>query len=279
MNCLNNMLQVDIHTHTLCGHGASTVNEMFEKGKLLGLKVHGFSEHSPRPLGYDYKNEYREHLQKMLASYFSDVCALKENQADVKVLLGMEVDWLEKEEAFMQKVVQSYNFDYLIGGLHFIGTWGFDADKADWDKLSYTEKTSFFISYYKTMQKMIQSNLFHVIAHPDLIKIFCIDDFNTWLSQEESKELIKSTLSLAKKHNMAMEVSTAGLRKPCKEIYPGKIIMQIAKDLDLAISIGSDGHCVNTLCAYYDDLEKYLQSFGFKSFVYFEKGKIIPVAL
>ncbi len=273
------MLEVDIHTHTLCGHGASTVNEMFEKGKLLGLKVHGFSEHSPRPLGYDYKNEYREHLQKMLPSYLSDVEALKQNQSDVKVLLGMEVDWLEKEEAFMQKVVNSYDFDYLIAGLHFIGTWGFDADKADWDKLSYEEKTTFFTEYYKTMQKMIQSNLFNVIAHPDLIKIFCIEDFKKWIENKESQDLIKNTLSLAKKHNMAMEVSTAGLRKPCKEIYPCEIIMHMAKDLDLPISIGSDGHCVNTLCAYYEDLEKYLKKFDFKSFVYFEKGEMVTKAL
>ncbi len=273
------MLAVDIHTHTLCGHGASTVKEMYEKGLSLGLKVHGFSEHSPRPLGYDYKNEYREHLQKMLPSYLEDVKNLQENQDKVKVLLGMEVDWLEDEMPFMQKVVESFDFDYLIAGIHFLGKWGFDADKADWEKLDHSKKCTFFVEYYQTMQKMIKSNLFNVIAHPDLIKIFCIEDFKLWLEKKESKDLIFQTLQLAKENHMAMEVSTAGLRKACKEIYPCQEIMQMAKEINIAISIGSDGHCVNSLCAYYDELEKYLKSFAFNSFVYFEKGTMTEVAL
>lgn len=273
------MLTTDIHTHTSYAHGSSTVKEMFEKGKQLGLKVHGFSEHSPRPRGYDYPNEYREKLQKMLPTYVSEIKELQENQQDVKVLFGMEIDWIEKEFDFVKKTREMYDFDYCIGGLHFLGTWGFDSDPKDWEVLSYAQKSIFFEAYYLTMQKMIESELFNTIAHPDLIKIFAIDDFKKWRSDEKNLELIRTTLKKAKEHNVAMEVSTAGLRKPCKEIYPCEEIMRIAKELNLAITLGSDGHCVNSICAYFDELEKYIKHFGFTSYVYFEKGKTITVPL
>ncbi len=271
------MLTTDIHTHTSYAHGQSTVREMFEKGKALGLKVHGFSEHSPRPCGYDYPSEYREHLKANLPKYIAEVKELQTSQNDVKVLFGMEVDWLESQREFVEEVTKSQDFDYLIGGIHFLGTWGFDASAKDWENLSYSQKCIFFESYYKTMQKMIESKLFNTIAHPDLIKIFAIDDFKAWRAEEKNLQLIRQTLELAKEYGIAMEVSTAGLRKPCKEMYPCEEIMHIASELKLPITLASDGHCVNTLCAYFDQLEFYIKKFGFTSYVFYEKNKQIKV--
>jgi histidinol-phosphatase (PHP family) len=37
-------------------------------------------------------------------------------------------------------------------------------------------------------------------------------------------------------------VSTAGLHKPCKEIYPGEQFLRIARRLNVPISLGSDAH-------------------------------------
>ncbi len=273
------MLTTDIHTHTLHAHGANTVQEMFNQGKSFGLKVLGFSEHSPRPLGYDYSNEYREQLQKMLPTYVKEVKELQQSQDDIKILFGMEVDWLENEFDFVKKTVEMYDFDYLIGGIHFLGTWGFDADAKTWESLLYPQKAQFFEAYYLTMQKMIESRFFQTIAHPDLIKIFAKDDFKTWLKEKNSIALVRQTMQKAKEYNIAVEVSTAGLRKACKEIYPCEELMEIITEYAIPITLASDGHCVNTLCAYYDELEEYLKKFNIQSYVYFEKGHMVKVEI
>ncbi len=273
------MLTTDIHTHTSYAHGGSTVKEMFEKGREIGLKVHGFSEHSPRPMGYDYPNEYREKLKEMLPVYVAEIKKLKENQSDVKVLFGMEIDWIENELEFVKQTASMYDFDYTIGGIHFLGTWGFDADPKDWENLSYSQKSIFFEAYYKTMQKMIEANLFNTIAHPDLIKIFAIEDFKKWRSEKKNLNLIRETLVIAKKYNIGMEVSTAGLRKPCKEIYPCEEIMNIAVELELPITLASDGHCVNTIASLHKELEEYLKKFSIFSYVYYEKGQPVKVEI
>ena len=41
---------------------------------------------------------------------------------------------------------------------------------------------------------------------------------------------------------VAIEVSTAGLRKPCREIYPSRAFLQIARRRNIPITLGSDAH-------------------------------------
>jgi histidinol-phosphatase (PHP family) len=72
---------------------------------------------------------------------------------------------------------------------------------------------------------------------------------------------------------MALEVSSAGLRKPCAEIYPGPSIMRMAAEMKLPITIASDAHCTRTPAYAFDQLEAYVRSFGYEGSFWFQKGK------
>ncbi len=264
------MLSIDLHTHTSYGHGSDSVLEMYLAGQNKGLTIHGFSEHSPRPLGYNYTNEYREHLEKNFANYVFEVQELTKNK-NSEILFALELDWLENELVFMQDCAFAHDYDYLIGGLHFLGKWGFDDQESHW-KIAESEKFEFYTAYYNTMIKMANSKLFHILAHPDLIKIFSINSFHAWLPQNLA--LVEDALLAAKEANMAMEVSSAGLRKPCAEIYPCSQIMEIAKKIQIPISFASDGHCVNTIAYGFDKLANYAKSYGYDQCAYFVKKEM-----
>ena len=266
------MITIDLHTHTLHGHGSSSVFDMFMAGQALGLKIHGFSEHSPRPLGYNYTNEYRAHLEKSFPAYIKEVQEIARTNSSCQVLLGMELDWLENEMPFMQQCAQSYPFDYLIAGIHFIEKWGFDDVREDWAKLSESEKAHFYTAYYKTMIRMANSKKFQILAHPDLIKIFSVDSFHAWLPK--NLNLVEEALIATKEAQMAMEISTAGMRKPCAEMYPCRSIMEIAKKINIPISFASDGHCVNTIAFKFDNLAQYAKEYGYCESVYFVKKEM-----
>lgn len=269
------MIVADIHTHTLYSHGKGTVKEMFLSAQEKGLKIYGFSEHSARPLGYDYPVEYRERLEPSFPLYIKEVQDLAINQKDITILLGVEIDWLEEELSFIKEIAGKYPYDYRIGGIHFIGKWGFDAIAEDWSILSYKEKELHYASYYETMIKMAETGLFHVVAHPDLISMFSFDDFQKWLTL--NPKVVEKALLAIKNAGMAMEVSSAGLRKPSSEIYPCSKIMKMAANLELSISFASDAHCVNTVAKDFDMLELYAKSFGFRKSIYFQKGKAIEL--
>jgi histidinol-phosphatase (PHP family) len=275
------MILADLHSHTLCSHGTGSVREMFEAGQRCGLLYHGFSEHSSRPEGYDYPREYRDRLDAAFPGYVRDVRGLIAEQAEartgVTVLLGMEQDWIEDEPEAMLRLARAYEFDYRIGGIHFLGRWGFDADADDWAALDQEARAGMYARYYRTMRRMAESGLFHIIAHPDLIKIFTIDDFRAWLHRAGSLDLVRGALTAARNAGMAMEISSAGLRKPCREIYPGPEILCLAAELGMPVAFGSDAHSVDTVADHFPDLARYARSAGYTESLVFRGGAAFAV--
>ena len=271
------MILVDLHNHTCASHGKATVAEMFASAKARGLAFYGFSEHSPRPEAYSYPVEYREHLLKSFNSYIGEVMQLRATSVTPRVLLGMELDWFPSERAFMEKAVAACPFDYIIGGIHFLGSWGFDFTQDDW-KISEQQCFVRYENYFRTLADMARSGLVDIAAHPDIIKVYTVETFRKWLEQAGSLPLIAQALTAMKEAGVAMEISSAGLRKPCKEIYPGPKIMELAARIGVQITFGSDAHCANTPAFGFDELEAYARSYGFASSLVFENRKSREIA-
>ena len=162
------MITADLHSHTRYSHGASTPQEMYAAACTAGLKLLGFTEHSPRPLGFDYTNEYREQLSRFMPTYAREVCELRDSAAPdaCQVLFGMEMDWLEGQADFARQACTAYDFDYLLGSVHFIGHWGFDDQASDWDILSQEECERNYVRYFQSWREMIASGMFQIAAPP-----------------------------------------------------------------------------------------------------------------
>ena len=82
------MIRADLHTHTNHSHARDSVRQMFEAGREKGLLVQGFSEHSPRPGGYDYPSEYRDHLAATFDAYLAEVEVASLEEALERLLRG-----------------------------------------------------------------------------------------------------------------------------------------------------------------------------------------------
>ena len=277
------MITADVHIHTHYAHGKAGVLDMYRAARNKGLEIIGFSEHSPRPLGFDYPDDYREHLSAGHETYIAEVRALQAAENDSAppfVLLGLEMDWLEGEDAFVARTLTEHAYDYVIGGLHFLDTWGFDSSADDWKHLSAEACYAHFAAYYKDMAKLAASGLFQMVSHPDLIKLFQVDSFHAWIERAEARELVRETLAALKKHGLALEISSAGLRKGLGEPYPGPVIMEIASELELPIFFGSDSHAADQVGYAFDQLEAYARQFGYTSSVYHVRGmrRIVPFA-
>lgn len=266
------MISIDLHSHTKYSHGKDTPAAMYAAARAKGIALFGFSEHSPRPLGYDYTHEYREHLTRSFPTYVREVLELQQCDPD-GVLLGMEMDWMDAEENFVRKAVRAYDFDYLLGSVHFLKTWGYDDDPGDWKDLPTETYFRRYEEYFLTLANMARSGLFNIASHPDLIKIFSVDAFRRWLSEGSHTDMIRDALAAIRDAGMAMEISSAGLRKACREIYPGPVIMRLAADLGVPITFGSDAHNAGDVAYGFDRLEAYARSFGYTTSVWFRKGE------
>lgn len=307
------MITIDLHLHTNASHAKNSVAEMADSARQHGLQVFGFSEHSPRPVGYSYPQDYREKLTVAFPEYVREVLELRaashqpqvspskqqtvlpneqtERVPKPQVLLGMELDWLPNERAFMEKAVRAYPFDYVIGGIHFLDQWGFDFTAQDWENFDHDHLAALYSRYFDELRNMAQARLaiaesqkedlladhqdrlVDIAAHPDIIKLFTIADFHRWLDSPTNLAKIEKALIAIRDAGMAMEISSAGLRKPCEEIYPNPAIMCLAANLSVPISFGSDAHSVKDVAYAFDHLESYARSFGYTESCYFVNRK------
>ena len=275
------MILADLHTHTKYSHGGNTPAEMYAAAQAKGLEYMGFTEHSPRPVGFDYTHEYREQLTRHLPDYVREVCALKAANPNgpCRVWFGMEMDWLEGQEDYTRASCAAFDFDYLLGSVHFIGHWGFDDGAEPWKAFSQEECDKQYHAYFEAWERMILSGLFNIAAHPDLIKIFSVEQFHIWLAKPESMALVQRGLAALQRMGMSMEISSAGLRKACREIYPAPPIMLMAAQMGLPVSFASDAHGTDDVGYGFARLASYARAFGFAEYTIFNRGQRIVLPL
>ena len=103
------------------------------------------------------------------------------------------------------------------------------------------------------------------------MKIFSADDFRRWLDLPGSMELIREALTAVRDAGMAMEISIAGARKPCREIYPGPRILRLARELGLPITFASDSHATEHVAWNFEELARYAAAEGWTESVYFTR--------
>lgn len=264
------MIAADIHTHTDYFHGKNTVRQMYKAAEEKNLQYYGFSEHTPLPEGFSCLLYREGDMNAAFRQYIQDVLELKKeietyNQtaADKKpqVLLGMELDFTPHDPAYMEKLIQAYPFDYVIGTVHFveeqnIGLW--DVTQADTQ-----DKYNFFEAYYEFIAQMAKWGKADIIAHPDFVKIHCIDDFHNWLKTPKATECLHETFKIIQKSGMVMEVSSGGLNKACKEVHPSPKVMETASAYRIPISFASDTHNINTVAFAFDELADFAKKYGY----------------
>ena len=258
-------MRVDLHNHTtLCNHATGSMEEYIQKAIELGIDEFGFSEHAPM----DFDEKYRLNISQK-DFYENEVKRLKDKyKSEIKILLAYEVDFMQNVK--MLDEILNAKVDYLIGSVHFLDGWGFDNpefigkyENSDIDKI--------WQDYFDTIEAMAKSKLFDVVGHIDLIKIF------KFLPKKDIKLIAINALKEIKKADMAIEVNAAGLRKPIKEIYPSKEILELIYDLDIPITLSSDAHSIEQIGYRYDEVVSYVKSIGFSKIATFENRTRIMV--
>ncbi len=250
--------RIDLHNHTTrCNHAEGTVDEYVQRAIELGIDIYGFSEHAPMDFDAHYRLQFCD-----MDAYVNDIFTSKERyKNEIDILLGYEVDYLP---GHMDERVLKADVDYLIGSVHFIDKWSFDNPEfiAGWKEKNIDE---IWQAYFEATQAMASSGKFDIVGHFDLIKVF------KYMPKTDTRILAKNALKAIKKSNMVLELNTAGLRKPVKEIYPSKHLLQEAFSLDIPITFSSDAHAVEQVGYAYDKVRSLAKEVGYTKAVTFQE--------
>ncbi|HYV15834.1 MAG TPA: histidinol-phosphatase [Conexibacter sp.] len=153
--------------------------------------------------------------------------------------VGVEADFVAGREDRMGSLLEARDWDYVIGSVHFVGEQA--VDHPDWDiwETRSADPEKVWRRYFETLGEAARSGLFDVMAHPDLVKV--------WGSERpqpdgDLRRFYELALDGIAEGGVAIEVSTAGLRKPVGERYPAPPFLAMCIDAGAPIALSSDAH-------------------------------------
>jgi histidinol-phosphatase (PHP family) len=121
--------------------------------------------------------------------------------------------------------------------------------------------------YFEWLGEAATSGMFDVLAHPDLVKHWGRE--RPW-PERDPRFYYEVAMEGIADSGIAIEVSTAGLRKPVGEIYPARGFLEMVVDAGNPIALSSDAHVPEQLGYGYDRALELLDSLGVTELAVFE---------
>lgn len=247
-------MRVDLHNHTpLCKHAVGEPREYIQEAIKQGIEIYGFSDHAPNNFDSSFCMSFEQ-----MQEYQELVLNLREEfKEKIDIRLGYEADWLPN---YLDKRVLDAKVDYLIGSVHFIDKWGFDNPEFI-GEFKNRDLDQIWQEYFDAIEQMAQSGYYNIVGHLDLMKVF------NFRPKKDIRVIAKSALKAIKNSGMAVEINAAGLRKPVKELYPSKELLQECYALDIPITFGSDAHKVADIGFAYKEATELAREVGYSQSV------------
>ena len=268
---------VDYHLHLRdpderINHTADAAERFVERARERGVDEIGFTEHVYyfRQTAEIWDVPYQTaRCVYDLDTYVDAVIEAKRRGLPVK--LGLEVDYVGERQGRLAELLEPYSWDFLLGSVHWIDGLAVDQEPGIWDR----GVEDVWRAYFDALAELAGSGAVDVLAHPDLAKIFGQRPANGALHalHEEAAESIASA-------GVSIEVSTAGLRKPVRELYPDRGLLQACSDRGVPITLASDGHVPTLVGEDFDQALELVRSAGYETVTVFDgrEGRQEPLA-
>lgn len=186
---------------------------------------------------------------------------------------GIEMDYIEGKEPVIERIVEGYPWDFVLGSVHWIGDWGFDLESMadEWDRRSVDQA---YRDYFRLLGQAVQTGCFDSMSHPDLIKVRghmpegdVTDLYETFAEQVSGQE------------GLCVEISSAGIRKPVGRIYPERPLLEACARRGISITTASDAHFVEDIGRDFDQVKSLASACGYGEAMSFDRRRATPVPI
>jgi histidinol-phosphatase (PHP family) len=192
-------------------------------------------------------------------------CAFVREETDLR--LGIEADFVAGREDRIASFLEAREWDYVVGSVHFLREDAVDM-AGDWDLWGRGEPAErVWRRYFETVAEAARSGLYDVMAHPDLVKVW---GGERPTPEGDPRRWYEPAVEGFLDGGVAVEVSTAGLRKPVGEIYPSRAFLEMVADAGLPVALSSDAHVPDDLGHGYEEAVALLEEVGIRELCVFE---------
>lgn len=281
----------DYHMHLIhdghdekCPYTLERIEEYLRAAESRGIGEIGITDHCYRfrefrPVmehlitgegTYEAVTEWMtKHFYEPLDEYVEVLVRAKQRGWPVKVAL--EVDFIPGMEGAIREILGIYPWDYLLGSVHFIGKWGIDiSPDSGWPE---RDVDKVYEEYFGLLVQAAGTGLYDVLAHPDLVKKFGHRPTRSPLP------LYEKLVDAVAKADIAIELSTAGLRRGESELYPAPELLELCAAKGIPITLGSDAHYPEHIGADFSRALDECERVGYAHFTRFEERNRTPEPL
>jgi histidinol-phosphatase (PHP family) len=259
------LLFSDYHTHPQ-GHRVQRYTQELlqpwaDSSRRVGLKDIAFTDHDRYHSGID----------------LDQVNRLRELNPDLEIRAGIELDndpvhspagrkWIEKNWD---------KLDFVLGSVHFLKRPDQMFDSVPDGAAQFDDRNidELYADYFRRVRELIATGLVDSLAHLDLIKI------HGHRPTADIGVLVNETLKFIRERDLAIELSTAGWRKPVNELYPGDSIIELAMEKGIPFTTASDAHSHVQIGENFGNLAHKMTEIGIRNVSIFEKHKRTDVPL
>ena len=251
------LLFSDYHTHPQ-GHRVQRYTQELlqawaDSARKLGLIDIAFTDHDRYHAGID----------------FDEIDQLRERNPDLRIRAGIELDNDPIHSAAGRNWIEKHwdKLDFVLGSVHFLDRPDqmFDSVPDGAAQFEGRDIDAVYADYFRRVREIAATGLVDCLAHLDLIKI------HGHRLSGEIGSLINETLDLIRARNLAIELSTAGWRKPVNELYPSDSIIVLAMNKNISFTTASDAHSHAQLGDKFPILAQRMATLGIQQVCVFEK--------
>jgi len=183
--------------------------------------------------------------------------------------LGVECDYVPGAEGRTAALLEAREFDYVVGSVHFIGDVAVDHEGFDiWDGSADPDEV--WRRYFEALAECARSGLFDILAHPDLVKVW---GRGRPLPERDPRHYYGPAVEAIAESGIAVEISTAGLRKPVGELYPAPAFAAMCAEAGIPFALSSDAHLPEQVGFGYERALAFLGELGVEEISVFERRR------
>jgi histidinol-phosphatase (PHP family) len=253
-----------------------------------GVTEVGFVEHlyrcveSQAALGQWWKRDPHPHLvaemdeimarelDMSLDRYVEAIMDAKARGLPVK--LGLEVDFEPGTEQRVVDLIAPYPWDYLVGSVHWIGAWWFLRPSAPAEYARRGVRRA-FEEYFALMTALAATGMVDSLGHVDVIKVAGL------VPDGRLRYLWDPVVEATAASGVAVEISSQGLLRAVKEIYPAPPFLGLFQAASVPITLGSDAHAPDESAFAYDQIVQAARDAGYSEYLRFSERRRIPTPL
>ena len=199
-----------------------------------------------------------------------EYCTFVREHTDLR--LGVEVDFVPGREDRTSNLLDGRDWDYVVGSVHFLRDNAVDLhDDPDWEAFDVWrggDPEKVWTRYFETLGEAARSGLFDILAHPDLVKLW---GRHVPLPDGDPRRFYERAIDAIAESDVAIEVSTAGLRKPVGEFYPAAPFLEMCLEAGRPVALSSDAHVPDHLGYEYERAVEWLSDLGVGELAVFER--------